>query len=97
MDIPRCLTLFGCLWTVELMPGLISTHSKYGLTNFCGNTIQVESSLAVDVQWAVLVHEVLHIVNDSLALGLDEDTITRLDAGLGQFVLQLVGSADSPQ
>ena len=91
MDIPLKLTLFGCEWGVKLVDGLIDDHNQYGMTNFQANVMSLDRSLPVDMQWTTLVHEVIHVVNHCLALEFDEDTVCRLDAGLGQFVLQLVG------
>ena len=90
MDIPLELTFFGYKWTVELVDGLMDNHNEYGQTNFIRNEIRLDRALPVDCQWTVLTHEVVHIVNHCLALDLDEATVCRLDAGLGQFILQLV-------
>ena len=88
--IPSFLTLFGCRWAVLLKDGRISDHNQYGCTSFERNEICIDRRLALDVQWTVLVHEVLHVVSHCLALELTEEIVCRLDAGLGEFVLQIL-------
>ena len=92
MDIPFSLTLFGCTWTVELVDDLMTNQDLFGQTSFAQNKIRIDSALAIDRQWAILTHEVIHVVDGMLALGFDEVTVERLGNGLSQFVRQIVES-----
>ena len=87
--LPSELTLFGQTYAVSIIADLAAATGHYGETHFDRNSISIDGACARSVQWATLGHEVLHITDEALALGLDEEEISRLDTGLFEFIGQL--------
>ena len=91
--LPSELTLFGCRWTIHEMPDLMKGQQDFGNVLFNLSTINVEASLAQDVKWLTLCHEVVHIIDGALSLAVNEETTQRFEVGIWQFNKQLLQGA----
>ena len=88
-ELPKTLVLYGQCYTVERVADLAAAEHRYGETNYYRHTISIDDRCARSVQWATLCHEVLHVIDEQLALGLEEEDVRRLDSGLFEFISQL--------
>jgi len=88
-ELPQELVLFGQPYSVEIVADLSSAIHRYGETIYHRHKISIDGASARSVQWATLCHEVLHVIDEALALGLEEETVRRLDTGLFEFISQL--------
>lgn len=89
-SLPTQLVLFGQEWTIVLAQTLAAVKNEYGYTDFWAKEISINAGLSPEQQWATLIHEVLHVIDDALSLNFSEETVRRLDAGLWEFLHQTV-------
>ena len=88
-ELPNEITLFGQPYAIEIVADLSAAVHRYGETEFYRHTISIDGGSVLSVQWATLCHEVLHVIDEALAMGLEEEDVRRLDAGLFEFISQL--------
>lgn len=86
LTLPTTITMFSHTYRVALEDNLAGSAHVLGQVNFYDQTIAIESGLEVAAQWAVLLHEALHVVNYQLSLGLSEAKVAQLGTGLFEFV-----------
>jgi hypothetical protein len=87
--LPQSLVLYGQPYSVEIVADLAASSHRYGETRYYTHTISIDGGSVLSVQWATLCHEVLHVIDEHLALGLEEEDVRRLDSGLFEFISQL--------
>jgi len=87
--IPSLVVLYGQDYEIALVSDLACAAHKYGETNYYRHRIEIDGASSLSVQWATLCHEVLHVIDDHLALGLEEEDVRRLDSGIFEFIAQL--------
>jgi hypothetical protein len=56
----------------------------YGRTLFIPQEIQIAANLSAQQKVSTTLHEVLHVINETMRLDLTENTICRLETGLFQ-------------
>jgi hypothetical protein len=56
----------------------------YGKTFFLPQEFQIAANLNYEQKISTTIHEMLHVINESMRLDLTENTICRLETGLFQ-------------
>lgn len=84
--LPAEIRLFGQTWAVVVDPNLTQSLGEYGNAAHFLRRITVAGDTDLSAQWATLLHEVIHAVDHTLVLGLPEETVHRLGAGMWEFV-----------
>jgi len=88
-ELPEEVVLYGIHYPIRLVRDLSASDHRYGETNYYRHEISIDAALPLAVKWATLCHEVLHVIDGALTLGLKEDTVRRLDSGIFEFLSQL--------
>lgn len=77
----KTISILGKKYTVEYVP-----NSKLidcmGISNRHSQEILIDESTAEDQKAETLIHEVIHVIEEELLLGLPEETVARLAVGL---------------
>jgi len=60
----------------------------YGKTFFLTQEIKIAANLSSQQKTSTTLHEILHVINESMRLDLTENTICRLETGLFQTLVQ---------
>ena len=80
--LPSSLSVLGKPVAIKWSDELRSPGSMKGACNNTDSTIWLSTQLAPAQLQDTAIHEVLHLVSDELALGLEEETVARLACGL---------------
>jgi len=88
-ELPQELVLFGQTYSVGIVADLASAREHYGEMISYRHTISIDGASARPMQWLILCHEVLHVIDEALALGMEEEDVQRLNTGLFEFISQL--------
>lgn len=90
MKIPDKIKIGGIEWKVELVKEAlddINESATYvGRAVFKENKILLLNSYPVEKQFRTLLHEIIHVLDDDLKIGFEENAICRLEAGLYQVL-----------
>jgi len=78
---PKQITVLGKTYTITLVDD-ISCGETMGSCRRHSQTICINEELAKDQSDETLLHEVIHIIDGELVLGLTEETVARLAVGL---------------
>jgi thymidylate synthase (FAD) len=73
--------ILGKPYDVEMVDDA-HTSGNMGSANRSLQKILIASAIGKDQQQDTLLHEVLHIINDELKVGLTEENVSRLAVGL---------------
>jgi len=83
--IPKRLKIGPLTYTVtevndmsNVMPGQMAM----GCVDFINVTIRLYSKMSLEKKWAVLMHEIVHAIDENITLELSEDVTDRLAIGL---------------
>ena len=87
MKIPKKVKVNGIVYDIKLVTNRedeIHEVKYYGSVNFDKNLITLYSDRKDENIFRTLMHEIIHIINEDLKMGLIEDNIRRLATGLYQ-------------
>ena len=77
----KSITILGKAYKITELTE-IASQGNMGSTNRTKQIIHVDKELQKDQYSETILHEMLHIIDGELNLGLDEDTIARLAVGI---------------
>ena len=78
---PKQITVLGKPYTIKLVDE-VSAGGNMGSCSRHTQDICINEELAKDQTDETLLHEVIHIIDGELVLGLSEETVARLAVGL---------------
>lgn len=90
MKIPNSIRIGGIDYKVEII-----SEATDGINNeadYCGRVIFKEhkililDSYPIEKQFKTLLHEIIHVLDEDLKIGFEENNICRLEAGLYQVL-----------
>jgi len=85
MKIPGEIKIGGIIYTIELIDEVIDDMHNAEFTGrviFKENKIKILKSYPVERQFRTLLHEIMHIIDEDLKIGFEENAICRLEVGL---------------
>jgi hypothetical protein len=85
--IPDKVKIGSRCYSVEIDEDLIRTHNAIGYVRTDDDIIKISPSQSPASQKNTLWHETLHVINDNLMLGLEEEGIRRLDYAITQVIV----------
>ena len=90
MKIPKKVKVNGIYFKIEFVKEAlddINDHATYiGRVLFKEHKILLLNSYTPERQFRTLLHEIIHIIDDDIKIGLEEDDICRLEVGLYQVL-----------
>ncbi len=89
MKIPDNVKIGGIVYTVEFVEEIeddIHGSEFIGKVIFRKNKIKILNSYSIERKFRTLLHEVIHIIDEDLKIGFEENGICRLEAGLFQVL-----------
>lgn len=89
MKIPNEIKIGGIEYKVELIDENIDDiHNAefIGRVLFKEQKIKILNSYPVEKKFKTLLHEIIHILSEDLKIGIEEENICRLEAGLFQVL-----------
>jgi hypothetical protein len=80
LKIPKKINVAGVNYRVKLHHPVISPTGEavWGFVNFGTCVIEVDSKLAPDKQKSVLMHEIIHAIDDAVGLEFSEEVTDRV-------------------
>ncbi len=84
MEIPKSVVIGGHEFEI-IYKDDADFYTKYGTVQMMRNKIALHSDLAQSKKWSVLLHEVLHELNDQHGWGLQEHTLDSLAETIYDF------------
>lgn len=76
------LRICGADYAISFVFRLMERFNVYGQTDLFNNTILIESNLTEPEALSTILHEILEIINRKHILGLDHDTLQKLEVML---------------
>jgi len=89
MKIPSEIKIGGIIYSIELIDEKeddIHTTEFIGRVIFKDNKIKILNSYKPERQFRTLLHEIIHILDEDLKIGFEENGICRLETGLYQVL-----------
>lgn len=89
MKIPKEVKISGIIYDIELVDIIeddIHNAEFMGRVIFKKNKIKILKSYSIEKQFRTLLHEIIHILDEDLKIGFEENGICRLEAGLFQVL-----------
>jgi len=91
MKIPKKVKIGGKTYTVSMKKAAKDAHELYILENraevwYKEQKILIYDDMNTETKEEVLLHEIIHAINDNMYLGLDEETTQRLATGFYQVL-----------
>ncbi len=89
MKIPTEIKIGGIIYDVEFVDAIEDDIHKpefIGRVLFTDNKIKILNSYKKERQFRTLLHEIIHILDEDLKIGFEENEICRLEAGLFQVL-----------
>ena len=80
------MKILGQNFKVDFVDRSVITGSTIGNVDATTQTITIAKDLPEEVQNATLLHEVFHVLSDSMAVGLTEEQVEALSNGLYAFL-----------
>jgi hypothetical protein len=82
MKLPDVVHILGHDYNVDLVGGLVRDLDEWGKVNTCLQVIQIDAGVAPSQQWVTMIHEIMEIVNECLALDLEHRDLQAISAAL---------------
>ena len=89
MRIPKTIKIGGIEYSIELVEEAkdeVNGAEYIGRVLFKENKIKILSSYSEEKQYRTLLHEIIHVLDEDLKVGLEEKDICRLEVGLYQVL-----------
>jgi len=90
MKIPDKIKIGGIDWKIELIKEAtddINDKASYmGRVLFKKHKILILNSYPIERQFKTLLHEIIHVLDEDLKIGFEENDICRLEVGLYQVL-----------
>ena len=85
MKIPKDIKIGGIVYDIEFVNEInddIHNAEYSGRVIYKNSKIKILGSYPVERQFRTLLHEIIHIIDEDLKIGFEENAICRLEAGL---------------
>jgi len=89
VKIPNEIKIGAHTYKVFLKDNLKIDQDKRGVVDHRAQTIELESAMPESMMLAVLLHEVVHIIDEVYSCHTDEDTTDRISQGLTGLLYNL--------
>ena len=89
MYFPKSIKINGISYKIEFVNEIedsMHTPEYIGRVIYKNHKIKILSNYPVSKQFRVLLHESIHILDEDFKIGLEENAICRLEAGLFQVL-----------
>ena len=73
---------------VNDMMSVMEGQTATGSIDFLNCTIRLYSKMTIEKKWAVLMHEIMHAIDENFSLSLSEETTDRLAVGIAEVLTE---------